>query len=114
LLTGKPLDNPDDITAAARELLDQYPRLRLVAFGAGRHGNVFAWPGGNVTLPLADVQVADTTGGGDSFVAALTLALLRGAEPEAAAEAAVAAAAQTVRHAGGRPDLSPGVVDAQA
>ncbi|HEX4224121.1 MAG TPA: PfkB family carbohydrate kinase, partial [Pseudonocardiaceae bacterium] len=114
LLTGKPLESPDDITAAARELLDRYPRLRLVAFGAGSAGNVFVWPGGNVTLPLADVPVADTTGGGDSFVAALTLALLRGAEPEAAADAAVAAASHTVRHAGGRPDLSPGVANAQA
>jgi ribokinase len=114
LLTGKPLADPDDIVAAAQELLDQHHRLRFVAFGAGRHGNVFAWPGGNLTLPLDDVPVADTTGGGDAFVAALTLALLRGAEPEAAAAAAVAAAGHTVRHAGGRPDLSPGVLNAPA
>ncbi|HEY4460596.1 MAG TPA: hypothetical protein VGN81_40225 [Pseudonocardiaceae bacterium] len=27
-------------------------------------GNVFAWPEGHVTLPLAEVPLADTTGGG--------------------------------------------------
>ena len=114
LLTGGPLDHPDDVVRAARALLDRHPRLRLVAFGAGRHGNVFAWPDGNLVLPLEDVPVADTTGGGDAFVAALTLALIRGAEPEDAAGAAVAASAHTVRHAGGRPALDPGVVNAPA
>ncbi|HJP78919.1 MAG TPA: PfkB family carbohydrate kinase [Pseudonocardiaceae bacterium] len=108
LLTGRSLDQPDEVVHAARELLDRIPRLRLVAFGAGEHGNVFVWPDGNLVLPLEDVPVADTTGGGDSFVAALTLGLIRGDEPETAAAAAVAAAAQTVRHAGGRPALRRG------
>jgi ribokinase len=112
LLTGEPLDQPDDVLRAARTLLDEHPRLRLVAFGAGKHGNVFAWPDGTLVLPLEDVPVADTTGAGDSFVAALTLGLIRGAEPEAAAAAAVTAAARTVRHPGGRPELAPAVVNA--
>jgi ribokinase len=59
-----------------------------------------------VLLPLTDEKVVDTTGGGDAFTAALTAALLRGAAPEAAARQAVAAAGVTVRHPGGRPDLS--------
>ncbi len=112
LLTSEALDDPDDIVRAARALLDRHARLRLVAFGAGKHGNVFAWPDGNLVLPLEDVPVTDTTGGGDAFVAALTLGLVRGAEPEAAAAAAVAAAAHTVRHPGGRPDLGPAVLNA--
>ena len=114
LLTGEELDQPEDVLRAARTLLDRHARLRLVAFGAGEHGNVFAWPNGNLVLPLDDVPVADTTGGGDAFVAALTLGLIRGAELEDAATAAVAAAADTVRHPGGRPELAPSVLNATA
>jgi ribokinase len=105
LLAGRNLDGPDDVLAAARDLLGRFPRLRLVAFGAGKHGKVFAWPDGSLVLPLEDVPVTDTTGGGDAFVAALTLGLIRGDKVETAAAAAVAAAARTVRHAGGRPKL---------
>ncbi len=112
LLTGLRLENPDDVVRAARDLLDRHSRLRLVAFGAGEHGNVFVWPEGKLVIPLDDGPVVDTTGAGDAFVAALTLALIRGAEPESAAAAAVAAAANTVCHAGGRPDLGPGILTA--
>lgn len=112
LLTGQQIHSAQDALRAAQELLGRYSRLRLVAFGAGAEGNVFAWADGNLVLPLEDVPVTDTTGGGDAFVAALTLALIRGEEPEPAAAAAVAAAAHTVQHPGGRPALDPGVLNA--
>ncbi len=85
-----------------------------MAFGADADGNVFAWPGGNLVLPLEEVPVVDTTGGGDAFVAALTLGLIRGKSAESAAGAAVAASAHTVGHAGGRPSLGPAVINAPA
>jgi ribokinase len=114
LLTGQEIHGAGDALRAAQDVLGRYPRLRLVAFGAGAEGNVFAWADGNLVLPLEDVPVADTTGGGDAFVAALTLALIRGEQPESAAAAAVAAAAQTVGHAGGRPSLGPEVINSTA
>jgi ribokinase len=83
----------------------------LAALAAGDHGNVFVWPDGSVVLPLDDRPIVDPTGAGDAFTAALTLALVRGAEPEAAARAAVRAAAANVGHAGGRPRLRPEIVD---
>jgi ribokinase len=108
LLTGVPADDPERLRAAARELLAAGPGL--VALGLP-DGNLFAWDDprwgtGDALLPLTDEKVVDTTGGGDAFTAALTAALLRGAAPEAAARQAVAAAGVTVRHPGGRPDLS--------
>jgi sugar/nucleoside kinase (ribokinase family) len=42
--------------------------------------------GANQAVSLAEVHVVDTTGAGDAFTAALTLALLRGAEPADAAQ----------------------------
>jgi ribokinase len=54
-----------------------------------------------------DTDVVDTTGAGDALAAALTCVLCRGGGPEEAARLAVAAAAATVGHPGGRPNLTP-------
>ncbi|MEU4241767.1 PfkB family carbohydrate kinase [Actinoplanes sp. NPDC026619] len=89
------------------KVLDSGPEL--VAF-ATTDGNLFAWRGprwgeGRLELPLTGGPVVDTTGAGDSFTAALTVALLRGDSPADAARKAVDAAGDTVRRPGGRPDL---------
>lgn len=86
----------------ARSILAKGPRL--LALGTG-DGNLFVWRDGQVLLPLTDERVADTTGGGDAFTAALTAALLRGDDNPSAARWAVAASGATVGHPGGRPDL---------
>jgi ribokinase len=87
---------------AGRELLDAGPRLLALA---QHDGNLLIWADGEIKIPLTDDRVVDTTGGGDSFLAALTAALLRGASPEEAGKLATAAAGATVGHPGGRPDL---------
>jgi ribokinase len=51
------------------------------------------------------VEVVDTTGAGDSFVAALTLALLEGKPPAAALAFACATGALTATRAGAQPSL---------
>ncbi|GAB2621084.1 ribokinase [Paractinoplanes abujensis] len=84
------------------ELLDRGPELVALA---QPDGNLFLWRGGRLKIPLGDVDAVDTTGGGDSFVAALTAALLNGASYEEAAHQATAASGSTVQHVGGRPEL---------
>jgi ribokinase len=51
------------------------------------------------------VTVVDTTGAGDAFVAALTVALLEGQAHEDALRFACAAGAQTATRAGAQPSL---------
>lgn len=100
-------DRPDDAgsaLAAARALRRRGPGL--VVLGAEGAGNVAVWDGGERTEPLADVDVVDTTGGGDAMTAALAVALRAGAHPTRALRAASDAAAATVTHPGGRPRLS--------
>jgi ribokinase len=107
LLPGGPADDPDRLLAAARRLLDTDAGPSVVAL-AFAGGNLFTWRDPQIeslVLPLGDTDVVDTTGGGDAFVAALTVALLRGDPVPAAARLAVAASAATVGHPGGRPDL---------
>ena len=112
LFCGRALRGPDAVLAAARELVGRGPRL--VVLEAGAAGNAVAWEGGGELVPLSAVDVVDPTGGGDSFTAALTVALLRGEEVERAARWATAAAGSTVRRLGGRPALSPEELEEQA
>ena len=77
------------------------PRSLLVTFGA----NGAAWDG--VTAPahvVAADEVVDTTGAGDAFCGALAASLASGADREHALDAALAAGAAAVRHAGAQPD----------
>jgi ribokinase len=64
------------------------------------------WADGEVVVPLIGGAPVDPTGAGDAYVAALTATLLGGAAPEDAAWVAAAAAASTVGHVGGRPELT--------
>jgi ribokinase len=78
----------------------------MVALAAGGASDYFGWRDGGVLMPLAPVPVADTTGAGDALVAALIAGLASGYTPARVARLAVAAAAATVGHPGGRPDLT--------
>jgi ribokinase len=101
LVGWAPQDVPGTVRAV-ESLLAEGPRVVALATG---EGDVVAWPGGHVVLPHLGEDPVDPTGAGDSFVAALTVALLRGESPESAAWWAAAAAAEVVGTAGGRPDL---------
>jgi ribokinase len=105
LLVGHELDGVPAAIEAAGSLVDAGPEV--VALAVGDAGNVVAWRGGHVVVPLLGGDPVDPTGGGDAFVAGLTAALLRGADPAEAGRLAAAAAASTVARRGGRPELQP-------
>lgn len=104
LLLGPDLDD-DGTLRAARELIDRHG-IALVAFGVPG-GDAFAWTTGSRVVPYLARRVVDTTGAGDALCAALTSVLCRGGPAEEAVDLAVAAAAATVEHPGGRPNLTP-------
>lgn len=104
LLTGVKLTDPETAMRAARDVQRAHD-LTMVAFGYDG-GDVFAWRGGCLVATHGDADVVDTTGAGDALTAGLTAVLARGGDPKEAAELAIAAAAATVEHPGGRPSLS--------
>ncbi|HEX2770959.1 MAG TPA: PfkB family carbohydrate kinase [Micromonosporaceae bacterium] len=110
-LTGASVTDPASAVRVGRDLLGRGPSM--VALAVGTRGNAFIWRDGQALIPLVDTPVADTTGAGDALIAGLVAALLRGEEPRQAARFAVAAAAATVGHPGGRPNLSADGIDEQ-
>ncbi|MGW4527663.1 PfkB family carbohydrate kinase [Amycolatopsis sp. NPDC004378] len=107
-LTGHPVDDVAGAARAAAELRQRGPSL-VVLEVPGR-GHLFAGPEGSWFVPH-ETDVVDPAGAGDALVATLTAALTRRRPLETAACQAVAAAAATTRHAGGRPRLSRPALD---
>ncbi|MEU8634114.1 PfkB family carbohydrate kinase [Amycolatopsis sp. NPDC048633] len=109
LLTGQPVD---DVASAARAAADLRRRgPSVVVLEVAGQGNLFAGRAESWFVPHVETEVVDPTGAGDALVAALTAALTRRRPLETAACLAVAAAAATTEHAGGRPHLSRADLD---
>ncbi|RSD21416.1 PfkB family carbohydrate kinase [Amycolatopsis eburnea] len=103
-LTGQPVPGVAAAVRAAAALRRRGPSLVVLEVGA--EGNLFAGPEGTWFVPHVETDVVDPAGAGDALVAALTAALTRRHPLETAASLAVAAAAATSEHPGGRPCLS--------
>lgn len=106
-LTGMPTATEEQVVAAAKALKKKGVKNVLVTLGAdgalllSESGHVyrqsnFAVPGG---------KVVDTTGAGDCFRAAFTLALVEGRPPQECLKFAAAAGAITVSRMGAIPSL---------
>lgn len=91
LLTGKPVDSPAEAEDAARSLLAIGVKAVVVTLGG--EGCLVVSDEGAVHVPSFDVRVVDTTGAGDAFNAALTVALVEGKPLVEAARFANAAGA---------------------
>jgi sugar/nucleoside kinase (ribokinase family) len=89
----------DPETQCAR-LAALYP---LVVLKRGASGAVAAAGAARWRVAAPAIEVVDTTGAGDAFVAAFLAARLQGAEIEVALKRAVAAGSTATRFVGGRP-----------
>lgn len=104
LLTGRRVADVAGAAHAAADLRRRGPSLVVLEVTGA--GNLFAGPEGVWFVPHVETAVVDPTGAGDALVAGLTAALTRRRPLATAACLAVAAAAATTEHAGGRPHLS--------
>ena len=94
-LVGRKLPDPGDQETAVRELI-QSGAAEIVALTMGRDGALLATRSRIHTLPGLEVTPRSAVGAGDSFLAALTLGLAQGRDPEDAFALAVAAGTAAV------------------
>ncbi len=98
-LTGHPLASREE-TADFAQALARRGVAKKVVVARGADGNVLATADRRLFSPAPNVRVKSTVGAGDSFVAALVLAMARGQDDaEALAMAAAAAAAAVMTDA---------------
>jgi 6-phosphofructokinase 2 len=91
---GRDLRDRGALEDAAREVVAKR-RVQLLAVTLGKDGALLTHAGGQLYLASPDVPVKSAVGAGDSFLAAMTLALARGDSPERAFAFGVAAGAAT-------------------
>ena len=108
------LDQPElsaegGLKDAALRLLEEFPRLRLVAITRGGNGSLLVAQDEVNEHPGVAVKVADTIGAGDAFTAALTHYLLRGAGLDVLNEAGNRWGAWVASQRGAMPELSDAV-----
>ncbi|MBF4485005.1 carbohydrate kinase [Flavobacterium sp. CSZ] len=77
----------------------------------GKHGALLMWEGTLYDNSGYPVEVSDTVGAGDSFLAALTTSLLTGKEPQAAIDFACAVGALVAEAPGANPEISPSKIE---
>lgn len=84
-----------------RGIFPTFPDLELLCLTRGGEGaELFSRAGGHFQVGVPEVEVVDTVGAGDSFLASLTRTLVEGGSPQEALEAGAAAAAVVVQHRG--------------
>ena len=97
-LWGKPVSSVPAAKQAAKAILERGMEQLVITVGAQgsvAYSRELAEP---VHVPALQVEVVDTTGAGDAFVAGLTHGLARGASLTVAVQAAARVAAWTVTH----------------
>ena len=107
------VDTTDVIDVVAKRLQGMGPTNVLTTLGPD--GAVLLTPSGETVRAGAPkvVSVVDTTGAGDCFRAAFTVALLKGAQPAECLHSAAAAAAVCIQRKGAMPSM-PSVGDVEA
>ena len=76
-LTGAPVEDDDDVRAAARTLIEEHG-VRVVVTSLGAGGVIASSADGDWLAHAPPVRVRSAVGAGDSMVAALVVALARG------------------------------------
>jgi len=100
-----------DLRSASKRLLDEFPRLCLVAITRGGQGSMLVARDGWHEHPGIAVDVVDTIGAGDAFTAAMTHYLLRGASLAVLNEAGNRWGAWVASQSGAMPSLADFVRD---
>ena len=98
-LFGQPFHNPEAAEAAARKLIAA-GHAEIVAVTLGRDGAILVSKNGTWRISPPPIEARSAVGAGDSFVAAMTIAIVQGRPLDAALAYAVAAGTAAV--------LSPG------
>lgn len=102
-LTGLPVTSPEEAAAAGEKLLEGGAKNAVITLG--ELGAVWVRPAGAEVIPSYKVKAVDTTAAGDSYTAAIAVALAEGREMADALRFAAQTAAIVVTRRGAQTAL---------
>lgn len=102
-LSGLPVVDPDTAFKAAEKLLRMGSHRVVITLG--EQGAIYAGPEGKLHSPAFTVDAVDSTGAGDAFIAAFTVAWMEGIGIERTLRYACAAGAITTTRVGAQSSL---------
>ena len=88
------------------QFIAERTNVKAMCVTKGKHGALLMWEGKLYQNGGYPVEVADTVGAGDSFLAALITSLLTGKEPQNAIDFACAVGALVAEAPGANPEIS--------
>lgn len=103
LLTGLPVETPEQYRAAARRLREM--GVGTVILTLGSRGAYLSTPDGDELFPAYPIQPVDTTAAGDAFMGGFAVALAEGAALRRAVQRANAAGALSATRLGAQPSM---------
>lgn len=88
------------------QFIAERTKVKAMCVTKGKHGALLMWEGKLYQNGGYPVEVSDTVGAGDSFLAALITSLLTGKEPQTAIDFACAVGALVAEAPGANPEIS--------
>ncbi|MBB4802365.1 fructokinase [Flavobacterium nitrogenifigens] len=100
------LNSPFKSLAENMQFILQKTKAEAMCVTKGKHGALLHWKGKIYENEGYPIEVADTVGAGDSFLAALITSLLNDTEPQKAIDFACAVGALVAEAPGANPEIS--------
>lgn len=100
------MDSPFESLEENMAFIEEKTKANAMCVTKGKHGALLLWKGKIYENGGYPIEVADTVGAGDSFLAALITSLLSGNEPQNAIDFACAVGALVAESPGANPEIS--------
>lgn len=100
------MDSPFTSLEENMNFIAERTKVKAICVTRGKHGALLMWEGQLYENEGYPVEVADTVGAGDSFLAALIASLLTGIAPQTAIDFACAVGALVAEAPGANPEIS--------
>ena len=100
------MDSPFTSLEDNMNFIAERTKVKAICVTRGKHGALLMWEGQLYENEGYPVEVADTVGAGDSFLAALIASLLTGIAPQTAIDFACAVGALVAEAPGANPEIS--------
>nr|WP_294784608.1 carbohydrate kinase [uncultured Flavobacterium sp.] len=103
---AKAMHSPFESLEENMAFIEEKTKATAMCVTKGKHGALLLWKGKIYENGGYPIEVADTVGAGDSFLAALITSLLSGKEPQNAIDFACAVGALVAESPGANPEIS--------